>query len=105
MTKTLALISLQYASAGNNPGVPIVFLIGGLSLFFGGLTKINRARLIANMPTSKIRSVAMGLVEIYGKSVSIRIPLQRPLAEKSVYTADSQLPNGKEEENALIRSS
>ena len=53
----------QYAAAGNNPEFPI----GGLSLFFGGLSKINRDRLIANMPTSKIRSVAMGLVEINGK--------------------------------------
>ena len=82
MTKTLALISLQYASAGNNPGVPIVFLIGGLSLFFGGLTKINRDRLIANMPTSKIRSVAMGLVEIYGKVSKYKDTLTAPLSGK-----------------------
>ena len=82
MTKTLALISLQYASAGNNPGLPIVFLIGGLSLFFGGLTKINRDRLITNMPTSKIRSVAMGLVEIYGKVSKYKDILTAPLSGK-----------------------
>ena len=82
MIKVLAVFSLQYASAGNNPGIPIVFLIGGLSLFFGGLSKINRDRLIANMPTSKIRSVAMGLVEINGKVAKFRDTLVAPLSGK-----------------------
>ena len=82
MIKVLAVFSLQYASAGNNPGIPIVFLVGGLSLFFGGLIKINRDRLIANMPTSKIRSVAMGLTEINGKVTKYRDTLTAPLSGK-----------------------
>ena len=86
MIKTLALISLQYASAANNPGIPIVFFIGGLSLFFGGLNKIKRDRLIENMPTSKIRSIAMGLVEVNGKVSKYNDTLIAPLSgEECVY--------------------
>ena len=86
MIKALALIALQYASAGNNPGIPIVFFIGGLSLFFGALKKINRDRLIENMPTSKIRSIAMGLVEVNGKVSKYNDTLIAPLSgEECVY--------------------
>jgi hypothetical protein len=42
--------------------------IGGV-LFFIGISSFKRKLLIENTPTSKIRSIAMGLVEIYGSVV------------------------------------
>lgn len=39
----------------------------GLYLFFKGFVFFRRKRLIENTPTSKIRSIAMGLVEVFGE--------------------------------------
>jgi len=50
-------------------GVSIVFLIG-LGLFIHGFRMLSHKRLIENIPTSKIRSLALGLVEIKGKAVA-----------------------------------
>lgn len=41
----------------------------GLFLFFKGFSTMKRKQTIENIPTSKIRSVAMGLVEIYGQVI------------------------------------
>jgi hypothetical protein len=42
----------------------------GVYLFFKGFTWLREKRLIENTPTSKIRSLAMGRVEIFGKVVA-----------------------------------
>jgi E3 Ubiquitin ligase len=42
---------------------------GGLYLFYRGFRILQRKRLIANTPTSKVRSAALGLVEINGLAV------------------------------------
>ena len=55
-----------YADSGDGIGFAIFLFIGGLAMFYQGLQKMRRDRLIANMPTSKVRSMAMGLVELYG---------------------------------------
>jgi len=44
----------------------------GLFLFFRAFGWLKAKRLIENIPTSKIRSIAMGLVEVYGKVVPFR---------------------------------
>ncbi|MBI3052214.1 hypothetical protein HYY74_07225 [Candidatus Woesearchaeota archaeon] len=44
-------------------------LIGGIGIFWNGFYKFYKKRLIENTPTSKIRSIAMGMVEINGKAV------------------------------------
>jgi len=54
---------LIYALAG---------IIIGIALFINGLMSFKRKRLMENIPTSKIRSVAMGLAEIYGEIVAVR---------------------------------
>jgi hypothetical protein len=41
----------------------------GLLLFWTGLSNFKRKKLIENTPTSNIRSIAMGLVEISGRAV------------------------------------
>ena len=53
-------------------GFPVFGIITfsiGIILFAWGLICFRKKRLIENIPTSKIRSIAMGLVEIYGKVV------------------------------------
>jgi hypothetical protein len=47
----------------------LIFFIVGICLFFFGLLSFKRKRLIENIPTSKIRAIAMGLVEIFGEVV------------------------------------
>lgn len=41
----------------------------GLFAFFKGLKAMKRKRLIEDIPTSNVRSIAMGLVEVFGKVV------------------------------------
>lgn len=50
--------------------VCIVAFLGGLFLFVKGFFWLKQKKLIENTPTSKIRSLAMGLVEIFGKVIS-----------------------------------
>jgi len=52
-------------------------LVLGPVLFFAGLRWLSHKRLIENIPTSKIRSIAMGLVEIKGKVVPIESNLMK----------------------------
>jgi hypothetical protein len=56
------------------PGLIIgfLFLIPGIILFIWGLYSFKWKRLIENIPTSKIRSIAMGLVEIFGEVIPVK---------------------------------
>ena len=45
----------------------IMLLVVGLTTFFNSLKNLEMKRLLENVPTSKIRSLAMGLVELKGK--------------------------------------
>jgi len=56
---------------------PVVFLFAGVTFYFMGFKDFRRKRLIENIPTSKIRSMAMGLVELKGWAV-IWHPLKGP---------------------------
>ena len=51
----------------------------GVALFFQGFSKFNLSRLIENLPTSKIRSLAMGLVEVKGEVQKHKKLLHAPL--------------------------
>lgn len=48
---------------------PTIFLLVGVRLFVRGLMRFTEKRLIENVPTSKIHSIAMGLVKINGEVV------------------------------------
>ena len=48
-------------------GVGFFLLIAGLLIFYNSLKNLKKKRLFENIPTSKMRSVAMGLVELKGK--------------------------------------
>ena len=61
----------------------IFITILGIGLFFWALISFRKKRLIENIPTSKIRSIAMGLVEIFGEVVpSIDNILKSPFTQK-----------------------
>ncbi|MEM7815809.1 MAG: GIDE domain-containing protein [Candidatus Aenigmatarchaeota archaeon] len=60
----------------------IIFGIGfGILSFITGLKTLFLKRMIENIPTSKVRSIAMGLVEIYGQVVPIKL-LKSPFSGK-----------------------
>lgn len=48
----------------------IAGIFAGIYLFFKGFRLLWQKRLIQNIPTSKIRSVAMGLVELQGQAIA-----------------------------------
>jgi hypothetical protein len=56
----------------------------GIYLFYKGFSWFKLKRLIENTPTSKIRSLAMGLVEIYGSVV----PYQKKLLKSPLTDSD-----------------
>jgi len=63
------LLAFMRISHGGGLQISIFAAIGaliGLSLFFRGFQALQQRRLILNTPSSKIRSAAMGLVEING---------------------------------------
>lgn len=56
--------------------------VAGVIFFFKGLKDLRLRRLIQNTPTSKIRSMAMGLVEIKGKAKFAEEKLISPISKK-----------------------
>lgn len=57
----------------------------GITSFIKGLKNVFLKRMIENIPASKVRSIAMGLVEVYGEAVPIKI-LESPMSgEKCAY--------------------
>jgi hypothetical protein len=48
---------------------PVIGACAGVYLFYRGFRMLRRKRLILNTPTSKVRSAAMGLVEVNGLAV------------------------------------
>jgi len=76
-----------WAASSNNDHlfVGAIFLAVGIGLFVFGFVYFRRKRLIENTPTSKIRSMAMGLVEVKGKVLDWN-PLSAPFSgERCVY--------------------
>ncbi len=59
---------------------PFFGSVTGLYLFFKGFHILWKKRLIQNIPTSKIRSIAIGQVEIKGKAFSEK-PLKSPISK------------------------
>ncbi|HIH11879.1 TPA: hypothetical protein HA241_06835 [Candidatus Woesearchaeota archaeon] len=74
-------------------------LIVGIVLFIKGFLWLKQKRLIENIPTSKIRSLAMGLVEIHGDVVPFKELLTGPFSKKECvyyyYTIEEYRRSGK----------
>jgi len=84
-----------------------IFGLGlGIFSFIMGLKKLFLKRMIENIPTSKARSVAMGLVEVYGEVVPIKI-LKSPFSGKDCvyykYQIEELRSSGKNSYWATIR--
>jgi hypothetical protein len=60
--------------------VTVALFFFGIWSFFRGFNRLRRKRLIENIPTSTVRGMAMGLVELCGKAENT-IPLQSPLTK------------------------
>ncbi|MEM7825743.1 MAG: GIDE domain-containing protein [Candidatus Aenigmatarchaeota archaeon] len=63
---------------------PLIGLGFGTFLFIEGVSFYKRKRLIEDIPRSKIRSIAMGLVEVYGEVIPAkRMILRSPLTNST----------------------
>ncbi len=69
-------------SSGRDLGYAAVGFGFGIWSFFRGFTRLRRKRLIENTPTSTVRGLAMGLVELAGKTATSRM-LASPLTKTS----------------------
>ncbi len=71
-------------SDGGLLSVGLILIAGGVLLFVNGFRSVHQKRLIENIPTSKIRGIAMGLVEVKGKA----IPAQGKLLKSPFSNSD-----------------
>lgn len=81
-------------------GMSVVGAAFGVYIFFNGFKHLREKQLIQNTPTSKIRSIAMGPVEIFGKTVKKKnSDIISPFSGKSCvwcrYTVEEYRSNGK----------
>jgi len=76
----------------------LAFFCFGVWSFFWGFKRLRRKRLIENIPTSTIRGIALGLVEIIGKAKR-KTPIQSPLTKTDCvlyrYTVERYEQRGK----------
>lgn len=77
-----------------------ILIIIGIGLFVWALFSFRKKRLIENIPTSKIRSIAMGLVEIYGEVLPysdniLKSPFSQNDCVYYKYTIDELRSSGK----------
>ncbi len=79
VTLTEIWLAYAYITLGNPGNLDIRFFIfaqmgfvGGILVFISGLFSLKEKRLIEDIPTSKIHSLAMGLVEVFGEVVPIQ---------------------------------
>lgn len=76
---------LTLCGKGNDDGFGFgaLLLIVGLILFYNSLKNLKKKRLLEDIPTSKMRSVAMGLVELKGKITESDRLIKDPFDDKN----------------------
>lgn len=62
--------------------IALAGVVGGIYAFIKGMKSQRILRLIENIPTSSIRSVALGLVEVKGQALPFGNPLKAPFSEE-----------------------
>ncbi|MFY9905126.1 MAG: hypothetical protein WBD45_25215 [Terriglobales bacterium] len=78
----------------------LIAIVGGLYFFFNGFHLLARKRVLLNTPTSKIRSAALGLVEVNGQATGPHT-MSAPITGKQCFlyrTVAWQLRAGKKQE-------
>lgn len=58
----------------------LIAFVGGVVLFVYGFREYRRRSLVANTPTSKVRSLAVGVVEVEGDAKAVEEALKAPLS-------------------------
>tara|TARA_B100000700_G_C14826926_1_gene752693 strand:- start:37 stop:828 length:792 start_codon:yes stop_codon:yes gene_type:complete len=80
---TIFLTNIFARSGGEDPFIYSIFgLIGGIVFLVMGLKKLKLKRMIMDLPTSKIKSLAMGFVEVTGKVKEAEDLFKSPLKQK-----------------------
>lgn len=69
-------------SSDNGSSAVIYLMIAGPTLVFAGLRKLKEKRLLENTPRSKVRSAAMGVVELQGMAQPLDTPLKSPVTQR-----------------------
>lgn len=98
------------ASGGEKFFLLSVFgFFAGLYFFLKGFGWLKQKRLIENTPTSKIRSIAMGLVEVYGEALSAEgMIFKSPFSNNDCvyykYTIEEYRQAGKSSHWATVKS-
>jgi len=95
----------------DNESGDILYALFGLGFgiwsFFFGFNRLRRKRLIENIPTSTIRGLAMGLVEIHGRAKA-NPPLKSPFTKTDCtlykYTIEEYRSSGKHSRWVTINS-
>ena len=76
----------------------VIFFCVGVFSFFWGFMRLRRKRKIENIPTSTVRSLAMGIVELTGKaevSKGLKSPLTNAECTLYRYTIEEYRRSGK----------
>src|SRR5437867_12031741 len=89
-------------------GALFVGFIFGIISFFKGLSSMKERREIEDIPTSEIRSIAMGLVEIYGEVIPLKQKmLKSPLSDHDCvyykFTIEELRQQGKHSQWVTVR--
>jgi Zn-finger nucleic acid-binding protein len=75
-------------------------ILAGMGLSAYGVVVNNRRRLIESIPTSAVRSLAVGLVEVSGRAQPERVPLRAPFSGLPcvlyAYTVEERRQSGKD---------
>ena len=74
---------MSFGSSGNRIlEYAVVGMIFGAILFANGFRSIKRKKLMESIPTSKIRSLAVGIAEIYGKATTTERLIRGPFSNE-----------------------
>lgn len=88
------------------PTVAMTFLFfSSVAMFFFGFKDLRRKRLIENIPTSTVRGLAMGLVEVIGKPNADTLclsPLSKTPCVLYSYTVEPYSPFGPKKHDKII---
>ncbi len=68
----------SYDSDSDPATLGLILFVGGVIGFFFGFNRLKRKRMIENIPTSTVRSMAMGEVELIGRAEPYHQPLTGP---------------------------
>ena len=78
----LNLINLDHHQVAYGISFAAFGVILGIAFFVAGFQALKRKRMIESTSTSRIRSLAVGLSEIYGKAITKKEPMIAPFSGK-----------------------